>query len=114
MALLERAVTHRSFSADHNERLEFLGDAILQWIVTDLIFEAHPSLNEGALTDLRKSLVNAETLANIAVEIPEAPHGGTLYRILFLAAVLLFVFTFLINTVAEVVRQRLRTKYSQY
>lgn len=52
--------------------------------------------------------------ANIAVEIPEAPHGGTLYRILFLAAVLLFVFTFLINTVAEVVRQRLRTKYSQY
>jgi phosphate transport system permease protein len=52
--------------------------------------------------------------ANIAVEIPEAPHGGTLYRILFLAAVLLFAFTFLINTVAEVVRQRLRTKYSQF
>ena len=52
--------------------------------------------------------------ANIAVEIPEAPHGGTLYRTLFLAAVLLFVFTFLINTVAEVVRQRLRTRYSQY
>jgi phosphate transport system permease protein len=52
--------------------------------------------------------------ANIAVEIPEAPHGGTLYRILFLAAVLLFVFTFLINTVAEVIRQRLRTKYSQF
>jgi phosphate transport system permease protein len=52
--------------------------------------------------------------ANIAVEIPEAPHGGTLYRILFLAAVLLFVFTFLINTLAEVIRQRLRTKYSQF
>jgi phosphate transport system permease protein len=52
--------------------------------------------------------------ANIAVEIPEAPYGGTLYRLLFLAAVLLFVFTFLINTVAELVRQRLRTKYSQY
>jgi phosphate transport system permease protein len=52
--------------------------------------------------------------ANIAVEIPEAPHGGTLYRTLFLAAVLLFVFTFLINTVAEVIRQRLRTRYSQY
>ena len=52
--------------------------------------------------------------ANIAVEIPEAPHGGTLYRLLFLAAVLLFVFTFLVNTIAELVRQRLRTKYSQY
>ena len=52
--------------------------------------------------------------ANIAVEIPEAPYGGTLYRILFLAAVLLFIFTFLINTVAEIIRQRLRTKYSQF
>lgn len=50
--------------------------------------------------------------ANIAVEIPEAPYGGTLYRVLFLAALLLFVVTFAINTVAEVVRQRLRAKYS--
>jgi phosphate transport system permease protein len=49
--------------------------------------------------------------ANIAVEIPEAPHGGTLYRILFLAAALLFTMTFVVNTVAEVVRQRLREKY---
>ncbi len=52
--------------------------------------------------------------ANIAVEMPEAPHGGTLYRILFLSGLLLFAFTFVINTIAEVVRQRLRTKYSQY
>jgi len=51
--------------------------------------------------------------ANIAVEIPEAPHGGTLYRTLFLAALLLFALTFAVNTVAEVVRQRLRTKYAQ-
>lgn len=51
--------------------------------------------------------------ANIAVEIPEAPHGGTLYRTLFLAGLLLFVMTFLINTVAELVRQRLRERYSQ-
>jgi phosphate transport system permease protein len=49
--------------------------------------------------------------ANIAVEIPEAPHGGTLYRVLFLAALLLFVLTFAVNTVAELVRQRLRDKY---
>ena len=52
--------------------------------------------------------------ANIAVEMPEAPHGGTLYRVLFLSGLLLFGFTFFINTIAEVVRQRLRTKYSQY
>jgi phosphate transport system permease protein len=49
--------------------------------------------------------------ANIAVEIPEAPHGGTLYRTLFLAAALLFVMTFVINTIAEVIRQRLRERY---
>lgn len=51
--------------------------------------------------------------ANIAVEIPEAPHGGTLYRVLFLAALLLFFFTFFINTIAEIVRHRLRKKYGQ-
>jgi phosphate transport system permease protein len=50
--------------------------------------------------------------ANIAVEIPEAPHGGTLYRVLFLAALLLFILTFAVNTLAEVVRQRLREKYT--
>jgi len=49
--------------------------------------------------------------ANIAVELPEAPEGGTLYRVLFLAAFLLFVMTFALNTVAEVVRIRLRRKY---
>ena len=50
--------------------------------------------------------------ANIAVEIPEAPHGGSLYRVLFLAALLLFIVTFVINSLAELVRQRLRDKYS--
>ncbi|MEO6221642.1 MAG: ABC transporter permease subunit [Vicinamibacterales bacterium] len=49
--------------------------------------------------------------ANIAVEIPEAPHASTLYRTLFLAAALLFMMTFVINTVAEVIRQRLRERY---
>jgi phosphate transport system permease protein len=49
--------------------------------------------------------------ANIAVEIPEAPHGGTLYRTLFLAGLALFVMTFLVNTIAEVIRQRLRERY---
>jgi phosphate transport system permease protein len=49
--------------------------------------------------------------ANIAVELPEAPEGGTLFRILFLAAFLLFVMTFFINTLAELVRLRLRKRY---
>ena len=49
--------------------------------------------------------------ANIAVELPEAPHGGTLYRTLFFGALLLFLLTFAINTMAEVLRQHLREKY---
>jgi len=49
--------------------------------------------------------------ANIAVEVPEAPEGGTLYRVLFLAGSLLFLLTFAVNTVAELVRQRLRERY---
>jgi phosphate transport system permease protein len=49
--------------------------------------------------------------ANIAVEVPEAPHGGTLYRVLFLAGGVLFAMTFAVNTVAELIRQRLRQRY---
>jgi phosphate transport system permease protein len=49
--------------------------------------------------------------ANIAVELPEAPHHGTLYRTLFLGAMMLFVMTFAVNTIAEILRQRLRERY---
>lgn len=52
--------------------------------------------------------------ANIAVEIPEAPVAGSLYRVLFLSAVILFVLTFVVNTLAEIVRQRLRAKYGRF
>ena len=49
--------------------------------------------------------------ANIAVELPEAPDGGTLYRVLFLSAFLLFCMTFVLNTAAEMIRLKLRKKY---
>jgi phosphate transport system permease protein len=49
--------------------------------------------------------------ANIAVELPEAPHHGTLYRTLFLGSLLLFVMTFFVNTLAELLRHRLREKF---
>ena len=52
--------------------------------------------------------------AGIAVEIPEAPHGGTLYRVLFLTGFLLFAFTFLLNTTADVIGRRLRKRYGQF
>jgi phosphate transport system permease protein len=51
--------------------------------------------------------------ANIATELPEAPQGGTLYRVLFLAGLLLFALTFVVNTLAEVVRIRFRRKFKQ-
>lgn len=51
--------------------------------------------------------------ANIAVELPEAPHQGTLYRVLFLSGLLLFLATFAINTLAEIIRQRLRERYNR-
>ncbi|MEM9747649.1 MAG: ribonuclease III [Actinomycetota bacterium] len=77
--LLERALTHRSYCAEHdgvpsNERLEFLGDAILGWVVADLSFQRFADLAEGDLTDLRKSVVNATALAEIAVELDVGPH----------------------------------------
>jgi len=52
--------------------------------------------------------------AGIAVEIPEAPHGGTLYRVLFLTGFLLFLFTFVLNTTADVIGRRLRKRYGQF
>lgn len=52
--------------------------------------------------------------AGIAVEIPEAPHGGTLYRVLFLTGFLLFLFTFVLNTTADVIGRKLRKRYGQF
>src|SRR5262249_11548475 len=68
-ALCRTALTHRSAGADHNERLEFLGDSILNCAVARMLFEAHPSADEGALSRLRASLVSGESLAQIAASL---------------------------------------------
>jgi len=72
-ALLRQAFTHRSFlnenktvSAGHNERLEFLGDAVLELIVTADLYNRYPNRNEGEMTALRSALVNAVTLSDLA------------------------------------------------
>lgn len=67
--LLERALTHRSVGARNNERLEFLGDAILNFVVAELLYQAEPQAHEGRLTRLRAHLVRRETLAAIAREL---------------------------------------------
>ena len=64
--LLERAVTHRSFTSDHNERLEFLGDSVLNLAVSGLLFEKLSQLPEGDLSRVRANLVKQETLFHIA------------------------------------------------
>ena len=68
-ALLARAVTHRSFSADHNERLEFLGDSVLNLAVADLLFEKLQHLPEGDLSRVRANLVKQDTLHQLSVEL---------------------------------------------
>jgi ribonuclease-3 len=68
-ALCYAAVTHRSAGSDHNERLEFLGDSILNCGVARLLYDAHPQADEGALSRLRATLVNGEALAQIAGEL---------------------------------------------
>jgi ribonuclease III len=65
--LLLRALTHRSFSADHNERLEFLGDSVLNLAVAALLYERLQALPEGDLSRVRANLVRQETLHQLAV-----------------------------------------------
>ena len=79
ISLLETAMHHRSWNAENdggesNERLEFLGDAVLGWVVADIVYSQHSDLPEGKLTDLRKSVVNANALAEVAVELGIGEH----------------------------------------
>jgi len=64
--LLERALTHRSFTSDHNERLEFLGDSVLNLAISGLLFEKLSQLPEGDLSRVRANLVKQDTLFQIA------------------------------------------------
>ncbi|RJS92050.1 ribonuclease III [Salinisphaera sp. Q1T1-3] len=68
-ALLAQALTHRSASANHNERLEFLGDGVLNFVIAAALFENNPRAAEGDLSRLRAALVREKTLAAIADEI---------------------------------------------
>ncbi len=69
VSLVKQALTHRSKGADNNERLEFLGDSILNFVIANELFRLYPSLTEGELSRLRAILVKGETLAEIAKEI---------------------------------------------
>ncbi len=69
LALLELALTHRSFGAEHNERLEFLGDTVLNLAVSRMLYVALPNLPEGDLSRVRANLVKQDTLFRLALEL---------------------------------------------
>jgi ribonuclease-3 len=69
VALLEQALTHRNYKGEHNERLEFLGDAILSMVIAEALYIHFPKAREGDLTRMRSSLVKGVTLAEIAKEL---------------------------------------------
>ena len=92
--LLARALTHRSFGADHNERLEFLGDAVLSLVISGLLFERFAGSDEGDLTRVRAHLVREDSLHKVALTLglPEVlrlsdgeARGGGAQRVSILA-----------------------------
>lgn len=68
-ALLLRALTHRSHGPDNNERLEYLGDAVLSFVVAEMLYRNHPDASEGELSRFRATLVSGESLAQIAAGV---------------------------------------------
>ncbi len=68
-ALCSEALTHRSYGSPNNERLEFLGDSVLNLVIARSLFVQYPNLAEGDLTRIRSSLVNQEGLAAVAVDL---------------------------------------------
>ncbi len=69
IALLERALTHRSVTLKNNERLEFLGDSIINFLMAEVLFQQCPKAQEGELSRLRAALVKGDTLAEVAKEL---------------------------------------------
>lgn len=73
-SLVRLALTHRSASKTHNERLEFLGDALLDFIIGEILFEKNPEASEGELTRMRAALVKKSSLAEMAKSISLGDH----------------------------------------
>ena len=72
--LLQQALTHRSAPGINNERLEYLGDAVLDFIISEAVYLQRPDASEGVLSRLRSSLVKDATLAELAVDLGVGEH----------------------------------------
>ena len=72
--LLRMALTHRSKGVDHNERLEFLGDSVVNFVIASILYERFPDASEGELSRWRAALVNRDTLADLAKKYDIGPY----------------------------------------
>src|SRR5579883_777760 len=72
--LLKIALTHRSKGGEHNERLEFLGDAVVNFVIAEILYQQFPRATEGELSRWRASLVNRDTLADLGKEFELGRH----------------------------------------
>ena len=73
-SLLRQALTHRSYGSPNNERLEFLGDGLLNFVIARLLYEQFTKLPEGDLSRLRARLVNQQTLSEVAATLSLGDH----------------------------------------
>ena len=73
-SLLNQALTHRSYGVPHNERLEFLGDAVLNFVIAKLLYERFPEIAEGDLSRVRANLVNQQSLVDLASNLQLGEH----------------------------------------
>jgi ribonuclease-3 len=72
--LLRQALTHRSYGGQHNERLEFLGDSLLNFIIGEQLYQQFPQIDEGDLTHMRAELVKGDTLGEVAAQFDLGNH----------------------------------------
>lgn len=123
-SLLNQALTHRSFGTPNNERLEFLGDAVLNLVVGRYLFEQHPDLPEGELTRVRSVLVDQDGLTHISRDIDlgiylklgagEEKTGGSKRPSILSDAVEALFGAVYLDSGFEAVEQVIRTLYSSY
>ena len=115
IALLERAMRHRSLGKISNERLEFLGDAALNFTIATELYHRHPHMTEGELSRLRANLVNGEVLAELAIKlgvgdflqfgVGELRSGGTKRRSILADAMEAIIGAIYLDSNFEVVKQ---------
>lgn len=122
--LCEAALTHRSFSDDNNERLEFLGDAIVNLVIAEALFEKYPHAQEGVLSRTRASLINRETLGNLGRQFElghylrlgpgELKSGGSERESIISCAMEAVIGAIYLDSGFEVVRQLILTWYEPF